>query len=221
MLSILIAPTLQAQKNPSFIGIRTGVSVPFGSYSSNTIYQGSFTQTGFNVSAEGAWFFSKSFGVGAYFGYDVHPIDVGSLGQARLDTDPFLIDITIRSDPFRLMTGTVGFYYDFQATKDLHWTSKIMAGAMYGITPYQLHKSEYYLVGFEWDEITSAKDVGFAGLIGTGLEYAFNDYVGLYLDVNTYYSRLNFDFYSIGGTSRTETKDVVVFTTVLGIKIRL
>ena len=112
LFSLLFTGISVAQEKKHFIGLVAGASFPVGTYGSKELPDGSFTQPGFNISAEGAWFFSESFGIGGHLGYNVHPIDVGSLGAEKVENDPFLLDLAIRSDPFRLVSGNIGFYYD-------------------------------------------------------------------------------------------------------------
>ncbi len=104
----LLTLNIYAQEKKSFIAIRGGASIPFGKYHSTSLEEGSFTQTGFNVSLEGAWFFLPKFGVGASTGINLHPVDVSALGWEVVQNDPFMEDVYIRSDPYQIITAMGG-----------------------------------------------------------------------------------------------------------------
>ena len=209
------------QDKNHFLGLKAGASIPLGTYGSNELPDGSFTQPGFNISAEGAWFFSKSFGIGGQVEYNVHTVDVQSLGAEKVENDPFLQDLTIRSDPFRLISGNIGFYYNHQLSPKFDLLGKLLVGMMYGITPYQLYKPEYFLVEPKWYEITSAKDWGGAILAGAQVKYHFNKYLGIYFDTYYNYSKMDFDFRVAGGNTRTETKHIMFIVTAIGVSFAL
>ena len=208
-----------AQDSLSFAAFKGGISNPLGSYGSETLPNGSFTYSGVHFSVEGAWFFSDHFGIGGLAGYDVHPVDDYALAEARLANDEFLEELTISSDPFRIYSGFLGGYYSLPLSKKFRFTAKLMAGVQYGQTPYQVYKAQYFFVGKNWYEITSASDLGFAGLTSASIEYFFNPFTSLYFDAGASYSQLKFEFNLAGDAVRTEVKDVFLITTCLGIKV--
>ena len=114
IILILGVNNLEAQDKPSFFGIRSGVSIPYGKYHATDLDGGSFTTTGFNVSAEGVWFFHPKFGIGASAGLNFHPVDVYRLGWEKVQEDPFLEDLYIRADPYMIITRLLVFYHHFQ-----------------------------------------------------------------------------------------------------------
>ncbi len=99
-----------SQNKGSFIGIKGGGSIPLGEYASKSLENGCFTQLGFTVGAEGAWYFKQYIGIGGQFGFNLHPVDVSSLASEKVKEDPFLSDLIIRSDPYQIITGAIGFY---------------------------------------------------------------------------------------------------------------
>ncbi|MEZ5198225.1 MAG: hypothetical protein R2764_18100 [Bacteroidales bacterium] len=171
---------LQAREKPSFIGIRSGVSVPIGKYHATTFDKGSFALAGFNVSAEGAWFFKPKFGVGASVGFNMHPVDVYRLGWESVQDDPFLMDVTIRSDPYQVFTAMAGLYTQLPIKGKISFTGKLLGGLLYGKTPYQLFKPVFFMTGPAYYEKTSSRDYKFSWQAGIGFRYDISPVLGLY-----------------------------------------
>ena len=212
--------SLMAQDKPSFVGIRSGVSIPFGKYHATTLDGGSFTLAGFNVSAEGAWFFKPKFGIGASVGLNFHPVDVYRLGWEKVQADPFLQDVYIRSDPYKIITAMAGFYTQLPIKGKFWFTGKLLGGLLYGKTPYQLYKPEYFLTGPEYYEITSSKDYKFSWQAGIGFRYDITPCFGLVIDSEIFYDKLIFGFNTSSGI-RYDEHIISFINTTLGVRFDL
>jgi hypothetical protein len=209
-----------AQVKPSFIAIRGVASIPFGKYHEKSLDDGSFAITGFNASTEGAWFFHPKFGVGASAGINFHPVDVGVLGWEKVQSDPFLDDLYIRSDPYKIITAMAGFYVQLPIKGKFSFTGKLLGGLLWGQTPYQLYKPDYFLVGPSYYEITSATDYKFSWQASIGLKYDISPCFGLVLDTEMMYDELKFSFSSGSGT-RIDERVISFINTTLGIRFNL
>lgn len=218
-LLIFILP-VSGQEKPSFFGIRSGISVPFGKYHQKSLDGGSFTLIGFNASAEGAWFFNPKFGIGASVGMNMHPVDVRLLGYEKVQNDPFLTDVYIRSNPYLIITALGGFYTQLPLIKKLSFTGKALCGLLYGETPYQLYKPEYFGAGPDYFEITPAKDWKFSWQAGIGLRYDITPCYGLVFDTDLVLDKLSFGFDTSTGV-RTDVKTISFFNTTLGVRFNL
>lgn len=218
-LALLILMTIGtfSQENPSFISMQAGPSMPVGKYHAIELPQGSFATTGLALSVEGAWFFRKYLAIGGSAGMIMHPVDVRSLGYAKVQEDPFLMDLTIRSDPYRIYSAYAGFFGNHQLTKRLSITAKLLGGMIFVATPYQLYKPEYFLVETKWYEITSAGDYAFSFLAGAGIKYRVNPCIGLLLQGDFTYNSMQFEFLRGDGTIRTDEKKVTLINTVFGV----
>lgn len=212
---------LVAQDKPSFIGVRGGASFPYGEYHAKTLYGGSFTLTGFNVSAEGAWFFMKKLGIGASVGVNMHPVDVSSYGWERVVNHPLLVDVTIRSEAYMVITAMAGPYFQTPIFKKFSFTSKLLVGLLYGKSPYQLHKAEYYPFGLVYEEKTSATDYKFSWQAGIGLRYDISPCFGLVFDSEIFYDKLIFGFNTSQGGVRYDEHIISFINTTLGIRFNL
>lgn len=208
------------QEKTSFVGINAGVSIPYGKFRSTDLEDGSFALTGMNVNMEGAWYFLPKLGVGASVGFNLNPVDVSSLGWEKVINDPFLNDLTIRSDPYLTVTAMAGLYTKLPIYKTLYFSGKLLGGLLYGRTPYQLYKPEYFLAGPDYYEITSAQDWKFSWQAGAGLIYDVSPCIGLILEGVIMYDKLSFNFRTANGT-RTDVHTISLINTTLGVRIKL
>jgi hypothetical protein len=213
---------VSAQEKPSFVAIRSGVSLPFGEYHEKSLDGGSFTLTGFNVSAEGAWFFNPKFGIGASVGVNMHPVDVQLLGYEIVQSRPDLEDLYTRSNPYLIITSMGGLYVQFPVKKKLSFTGKALCGLLYGETPYQLYKPEYTMgAGPGYYEITPSKDWKFSWQAGVGLRYDITPCYALVFDTEMVYDQLTFGFYTPAGTVRNDVRTISFFNATLGVRFNL
>ena len=196
---------------------QAGISLPLGDYRLKSLSGGSFTLPGMTTTLEGAWYFLPPLGVGIYAGFHSHPVDVRSLGYEKVVDDPFLDDVTIRSDPYRVFNLLGGAFIDWKIYRGLSVTGKLMGGATYAKTPYQLYKAKYYLVGNKWFDITSAGDYEATFLIGTGLKYYWNDFLGVSLQSDFTYNAMEFDFMQSDGNLRTEYRKILFINIAAGV----
>ena len=220
LLFILFTIDASAQGRNSFIAIRTGYSYPVGRYSSNDLDDGSFASIGINASVEGGWFFSSHFGIGGQAGINLHPLDLQELAIAKIEDDPFLSDLRIRSEEFQSITNTTGFYGTWSVRGKFNVNAKILSGIMYAKTPYQIYKPQYFLAGPEYYEITSAADYSLVFIGGTGIVYNALDYLDLILTGEYHYSKLTFRFNTANGV--VDDHKVISFINLLfGLVIKI
>lgn len=219
LLSQINEPVFAAEKE-AFAGMSAGASIPYGNFRATNLEYGSFALTGLSVNAEGAWFFLPKLGVGASVGYNLNPVDVSALGWAKVLRDPFLSDLTIRSDPYLTVTAMIGAYTKLPVYKKFSFSGKLLGGLLYGRTPYQLYKPEYFFSGPEYYEITSATSWKFSWQAGAGIVYDLSPCVGLILEGVIMYDKLSFNFQTAKRT-RTETHTISLINTVLGIRINI
>jgi opacity protein-like surface antigen len=217
---IMIALFVQARDKQSFVGLRSGISIPIGGYAAKELDGGSFTQAGFNVTIDGAWFFKPKFGIGGSVGLNLHPVDVVALSGERINSDPFLNNVVIRSEPYKIITAMGGVYFQLPFGNGFSFSAKLLGGLLYGKTPYQLYKPDYYLLPNNWAEITSAQDWKFSWQTGFGLRYNLSSCIDLIFDTGLFYDQLAFNFNTFSGL-RTDTKTIAFINTTVGFRINL
>lgn len=191
---IFIAISTMAGDGKSFVSLRTSYSLAIGEYSENNLDRGCFTTNGMSFGAEGAWFFWKNLGVGLDVNYSLHSVDAIALATEKVRVDPFLTDLTVRSDPFSIFTIMTGLYYSVRLTEKFSLQPKLMGGIMYGKTPFQLYEPTYFMAGPEYYKITSSHDYGPAIKTGLLMIYNVSDCISIGLSSDLTYSALSFGF---------------------------
>lgn len=219
LLGLLLTIT-SAQEKPSFISLNTGVSMPVGGFHSTELPDGGFAQAGMNVSLEGAWFLTPWLGAGAQAMACYNPVDVGALGSEKLNNDPFLEDLVIRSDPYRTLCAYAGAYFNVALKRKFSFTAKALGGMIYASTPYQLYKAQYFMLGEKWYEITSAGDYDASFMAGAGLRYDLNEAVAFALNGEFTYNQADFTFSTATG-SRTDLKVISFLNVGVGVVWRI
>jgi len=204
-----------AQHTNSFISLRSGISIPLKPYNSHDLGKGSFTTLGINVSTDGAWFFTAHFGVGGQVGLTLHPIDVSALARAKVDADPFLSNLIIRSDPFRIINAAVGIYTRLNIGKNFSANAKLLGGILWANTAYQLYKPTYFITGPDYYEITTATDHKFIVEPGIGMEYKISSCMSLKADVELLSRTMQFGFKTWEGV-RYDRKRISFINAVIG-----
>jgi hypothetical protein len=129
-------------------------------------------------------------------------------------------DVIIRSDPYRIITAMAGLTGQTFIAGKFYLTGKILCGLLYGQTPYQLYKPEYFMTGPEYFEITSAKDWKFSWQAGVGFRYDISPCFGLVFDSEIFYDKLTFGFVTADG-QRNEEHVISFINTTLGIRFDL
>jgi len=219
-LVMVFSNPVSSQNKASFVAINSGISIPVGKYAGNDLQTGSFALPGFNVNIDGAWYFLSWLGVGGQAGLNLHAVDVSALGYAKVQDDPFLEDVTIRSDPYQVVTSVVGLYARWDILQNLHLQGKLTGGVMWAKTPYQLYKPQYYLVGPEYFEITSSKSRNFMGMAGLSMQVDLSPCIGLKIESDYAYSEMTFGFRTATST-RYDFRVVSFINTTLGLVIIL
>ncbi len=211
---------VKAQSNNSYVSLRGGISIPVGDYGSTNLRDGCFTLPGFTTGIEGAWYLKQHFGIGAQFGFTLNPVNVSSLGYEKVKNDEFLLDLTIRSDPYQIITAAVGglLRWDFGKRISLH--GKLLGGIMWTRTPYQLYKPKYYLVEPKYFEITSARDKNLMGVTGVGIQFSISPCISFSIDEEYQFSTMVFGYNSATGI-RYDHRNIATVSTLFGLVIIL
>ena len=220
ILCLVAGQLLFSQGKQSWITLKGGASIPIGNYGGTNLDNSCFTQTGINIGFEGAWAILKNLGIGGQFGYNLHTVNVSTLGWEKVKADPFLEDLYIRSDPYRSITAMIGVYGNYNFWRNFQLSAKFLGGVMWMKSPYQLYKPQYFLVEPKWYEITSAGDYNIALAAGLGIQYNFSSCIGLKIEGEYNYSKMVFRF-STGNGIRNDYRNISFINTTLGLVILL
>jgi hypothetical protein len=219
--SLLVSWFSYSQEETFHINLRSGVSFPLGKFSSTSMEGGSFAQPGWSIDLGGAWFIHHGMGVGLQAGYHAHTVDVANLAMEKVKADPFLEELVVRSDPYRVITLAGFVQYFTKITKHFSFIPTAGAGAALGLSPYQLYKPVYFLVTPRWYEITSTRDWSPYYLVGGNLRYRLNDCLDLVVTSEFGYTKLTYRFLTGTGEIRKDIHKVMYLDILLGFSVKL
>lgn len=222
LLSLIIISGLfaKAQSSKANLSFQSGVSIPLSDFASTTLGSGSFTTTGFHVSTGFKFKLINHFGATVQSGLNLAPVDVWRLGYAKVQADPFLEDMYIRSDPYRIIHLLAGPNYSKEIFTNLFIQPGISAGVFFSSTPYQLHVPKYFMLGPPFFEITESRDVSFAYGATLSLVYEISPCIGVEISSSILHSTAHFNFRQ-GNTIRTDTRNITLFNNSLGLFVKL
>lgn len=221
-LALLIASgsTLFAQTNKFDFDISSGVSLPLGKYGSHDLNEGSFTSLGGNILLKLNWLAMEPFGISASVQGIMNPVDVASLGWARVAADPFMSDVSIRSDPYIAISALGGIFYKTDIKEKFKLQTGINAGMTQVHSPYQLHKPKYFLFGPEYFEITTASDYAFTYQLSLDFEYEFREDWSLILHSSFNHAVAEFTYWT-ANEIRIDRKPISYVLANFGIRLKI
>ncbi len=217
---LFILNQLQAQSLQSDIHLRAGLSQPILKYASTNLSEGGFTSSGFSGSLAINSLINNKIGLHIQGGLQLHPLDVSELGYALVQSDPFLTDVYIRSEPYRIIHFTAGPVYRMKLLKNTSLDMRLMGGIFNSYSPYQLYKPVYYLHGPPYYEITTSLSRTFAYGGGLSIIQNLGGCYYLALETDFLYSKAQFQFYGSGGL-RTDSQHISFINTHISLHIVL
>ena len=193
-----------AQKGASFVEVDGGVSLPLGNWGKTSTAsslmsvngtisdKNGYAKTGGFFSVDGAWFFSKYFGIGGMFKYGTHSLKgVDSLSQGYEES--FDVDTTRTSTTsYKMWSIMPGLYFNLPLVKKLSLTARALVGITHATTPA-------ITVGIEDGQVNdppvqqySASRTAFATDLGVGLKYSIIKCLAVSLRADYFYTKPDF-----------------------------
>ncbi len=200
--------------------VQTGISIPLFDYSATTLPEGSFATTGFTVSTEAKFLLDERWAATVIAGLQLNPVDVGRLGYEKVNADPFLEDLYIRSDPYKVVHLMIGPAYQFPLNNKLALESQLNGGVFVAFTPYQLYKPEYFFTGPPFYEITSARVISFAMGGTVRLIYQVTPCYQIALTNQFLHSKASFKF-NTSNSTRTDIRNISLYNASFSIIMKL
>ena len=143
IVCICISLNGTAQKGPSFIGITGGLSIPTGNWAKANFVSSvsgfasdpsGYAKHGGIGGVEGAYFFSKHFGIGALANYAMYKTNIDPLSEGYQDS--FDVDqVTTTAGTYRVWNFMPGLYFSIPVWKKLALTARGLAGISHATTP--------------------------------------------------------------------------------------
>ena len=192
------------QKPASFVEIDGGGSLPLGLWgkiataSSLMSINGTvgddhgWAKFGGFGAVDGAWYFSKHFGIGGMFRYGTYGMKgVDSLSQGYEES--FDVDTTRTTHTHYTMWSIMpGLYFELPLSGKWSFTARALAGVAHASTPQILVTIEDGGVFDKPVEQYSASKMAFAADLGAGLSYSINRCLALALRVDYSYTKPDF-----------------------------
>ena len=202
------------------LAIQSGLCLPVFDFAATNLETGSFALPGFTGSVEAKMVLNNKWTGFIQGGLELNPIDVGLLGYEKVQADPFLEDLYIRSDPFKVIHLMAGTGYQTGIGKNFSLEGQLSAGVFFSSTPYQLYKPTYQLLGDKFYEITPAKDISFAYGANLRLMYEVTPCYQLALTNQFMHSKASYDFMN-GQTLRTDVRNISLWNISFSLILRL
>jgi opacity protein-like surface antigen len=199
--ALCISLTSFAQKGSSFIEVDGGVSLPMGNWGkastasalmsiNGTVSdKNGYANVGGFGTIDGAWFFSRHFGIGGMFKYGVHSLKgVDSLSQGYEES--FDVDQTsTTATNYKIWSIMPGLYFDLPLARKWGFTARALAGVAHASSP-EIN------VGIEDGGVTdpavvqeSASRTTFAFDLGAGLRYSLTRHLAIDLRADYFYTK--------------------------------
>ncbi|MDY0343008.1 MAG: hypothetical protein RBR28_05505 [Lentimicrobium sp.] len=211
---------LHSQRFQVQLAIQSGVSVPLSDFSGTRLEKGSFALPGFSGSVETTMVLKDKWTGFVQGGMQLNPIDVGLLGYEKMQADPFLLDVYIRSDPFKVVHILAGPGYQTKIGKSFLIEGQLAGGIFFSATPYQLYKPKYFLTGPPYYEIKTSNDIGFAYGANLRFGYEVTPWYQIGITNQFLHSRAAFDFYTSTGI-RTDHRNISLWNISLSFVVKL
>lgn len=222
-LVFLLFFALQAsgQKNPSFVGMRIGPSIPYADFGpGGTVKTHAFAGLGGSIKSEIAYFYSPNVGVGFLAGFNIHPVDTDEFEKQVSGDQMAVSNLEIESQWYYSSNYMIGYYFNNPITYTiLSFTSNIMIGFMWMRTPAtNFHYDISHLASITVHQ-PSANNANFAFFFSLGLKAKLTEQFDLNLSGDYLGSKYNLNFHSIEGVEEVE-KHLSLINVNLGLSYR-
>ena len=201
-VAISLSPALFAQQKPAnFIGVEWGISLPLGNFGKASTATaltsiegtvddpGGYARPGGFGAVDGAWFFSKHFGIGGLFKYGTYNLKhVDSLSQGYEESFDVDQTSTIVTN-YKMWSLMPGVYFDLPLAGKLSLTGRGLAGISHTSTPQIAVAIEDGGVEDPPVVQSSAAKTAFAFDLGAGLKYNIIRCLAINLRADYFYTK--------------------------------
>lgn len=183
--AVFIAITLfftnvKAQGADKFnIRLNAGPALAFGQLGSQHYNSGGYALSGISTAAEGIWYFRPQYGVGIAVSATSFPFASGSYAHDKVNSDPFMQTLYLKSDPYKVRTLTAGFYYRRHISGRFTATGKLAGGVFWAQTPDQLYAASYFTIPSYAYKVTSARSTKATFQPGLGCNFRLYEQVDI------------------------------------------
>ncbi|MCF8228081.1 MAG: outer membrane beta-barrel protein [Bacteroidales bacterium] len=221
-ITILLSVSTFSQRYPTFVSIRTGVSLPAKDFVGgiSTVENG-FALPGSVSIVEAAYFYNRHVGVGGLFSFNINPVDKQRYGSQFVINNERFSSVYIDSEPYVNTASMFGFYFDLPITNTyISFTSKLMAGFIWARNPTINFDFEYSGVASGMAHQPSENQSRFALYYGVGWRIEMSKRLSLKLNMDYTGSRFKFHYINDRKSGSAE-KQVSYMACTVGISYSL
>lgn len=209
-----------AQNTNKFnIRVNTGPALALGQLASQHFDTGGYALSGNSYIAEGIWYFRPVLGVGVAVSGTSFPFADGAYAHDKVNSDPSMETLYLKSDAYRVRTLTIGVYYSKHIWGKFSATGKISGGLLWARTPDHLFSASYYTVPNFAYKITPSRSTKATFQPGLACQYQLFEQVGLSLNADYTLAFSAFGFQT-GTTSYVKKLTFSYLNTMIGIDFR-
>ncbi|EHQ44507.1 phosphatase PAP2 family protein [Myroides odoratus] len=190
--NLSILSKFEGNENPSFLAIKLGAS-----FNSNNLLEfhkdGPEAKIGWEAGFEGAYFFTKSIGIGGEFTVSGYPLSLSSIKNLEQSEAFEQYNLAYQSSALGFMNVGVGPYYAFHFSSDFNLMLKATAGYSFGAIgkiEAKQRDTDLFLPASIQDNMTVSSykpHSSFRWSAGTAFTYNITDQLGLslYMDYSS------------------------------------
>ncbi len=210
-----------AQYANTVVGIRGGIIIPWSGFRSgiNTLTKG-FASNGGNLTAEVAYFYTNSFGIGAMIGGTLVPVDEKAFANQYMNSDSRFSSVIIKAEDYYTVSLMPGLFFDLPITySPVSFSGKILGGLYWVRSPNILYTYEYANAASIEIFQGSEKKANFAIYVGGGIKVKVWEHMGISLDLDYVGSKFNLKYNNLYGEG-TNRRHIAYFSLTTGIYYR-
>lgn len=219
LLLAFIVPGLNAQENRLFVSIKSGITLPMGSFAATDYEKGGYALTGFDISTAGGWFIKPNLAITVAFSQQFYRFYKNAYLVDFVNNDAFVSHIEMKTDMYEVRTYMAGIAYCHHFNDKFSVSGKAMGGLLWAQTPDQFFGADYYIIGSLYFRRTPAQSTSPAGLAGIDFAYKLFDHVEFRGTADFSYSKASFTFVKNDGTSYTKSYSMPLVTAGAGLNI--
>jgi hypothetical protein len=207
ILLFFLATSIQAQKGPSFISIKSGLSIPYGSfYDGASTIEDAFALPGSVTAIEAAYFYSPNVGVGMLINFNTNPIDTKRMSESFDLTNKLYNAVEVEAEPYYTMAYMFGFYFNMPVKRtSISFTSNLMMGFLWARNPNYNFKYFYRFGELNVHQPAQNRS-NFALYYCIGAKAQIMEKLGLSLSADYVGSQYYFNYDRAGGSGNIEKR---------------
>ncbi len=219
---VLLVTSCFAQRYPSFVSVRTGISIPAKKFlgGASTLENG-FAVMGSASVVEAAYFYNENVGLGGLFSFNINPLDKKRYGEQFVKNNERFSNVSIESEPYINTATMFGFYFDMPIKRTyVAFTAKILAGIIWARNP----RTNFH---FEYSDVASVDVYQYAENMskftfynGVGVRVTLSKLLSAKLNLDYTGTRFNFN-YSLDRKSGKTEKQISYMALTLGVAYSL